>query len=211
MIIAFDGNVFAGKTTIINEFHKTSGWNYIDEYSDFITDNQISDPGNYFQEHVRYLEVDRERIKKLVSGVNLLDRSFVSLCAHVYAAYKCGWFDIRDEHINTLFGLIKNNNIIIPNFFIFIDCIYSVAKKRYEKEPIDSNQKQTPEKFLDSNYYKFVREFNLLWQGNIDCGFISASPIMKTMISKINKFSPSMNKLSLGRDEIFRILMKIFN
>lgn len=132
MIIALDGNVFVGKTTLCNIFSKKNNYNVVLEYSDFInkTKNksfkQVS-----FLEHSKYLKLDNIRKKYLKNNINFVDRSFVSLSAHIYALYKNGIADFRREHINMFHQLLKNNYIIIPNCYVFVTCNYNCAKKRF--------------------------------------------------------------------------------
>jgi deoxyadenosine/deoxycytidine kinase len=173
MIIALDGNVFVGKTTLCNIFSKKNNYNVVLEYSDFInkTKNksfkQVS-----FLEHSKYLKLDNIRKKYLKNNINFVDRSFVSLSAHIYALYKNGIADFRREHINMFHQLLKNNYIIIPNCYVFVTCNYNCAKKRFLLEKRIDGKKGTPTFFINKGYFLAINEFNSLWQKNIKSGLI---------------------------------------
>ena len=162
MIIAFDGNVYTGKTTIINSLRKNNGFIKIDEHSFFV--DGIKENDNYIDIQQRYLDVDKIRRMKINdNNVNLLDRSFVSVSAHVYAIYRLGIADIRGAYIN----LIKNNfnQLVIPSQFIFVTCGYS---KILERCQLVNNDKFTEEIYLMREYCHWISDFNKRWIERVD-------------------------------------------
>jgi len=172
MIISLDGNVFTGKTTLCNILSKGNSCNVILEYSDFIRETDKLSQKFSFLEHKKYLKLDIIRKKYLKNGINFLDRSFVSLSAHIYAVYKIGITDFREKHINLLNTFLYNGKIIIPNYYISVTCNYNCVKKRFFLEKESCNKKGTPEFFINKNYFLAINEFNILWQKNIKNGLI---------------------------------------
>lgn len=168
MNIAFDGNVFTGKTTFIKKIAGLGNFNIIKEYPYFV--NKINPDivlPSKFLEHYKYLLADSLRLAQLRAGDNLLDRCFVSLSAHIYALNKIGQIDFRSEHLFVLEKLFKQKKIIIPDFYIFVTCGYSGAKKRFLADKRLVRTKRTPPIFIRRDYYAAIDEFNQLWQKDI--------------------------------------------
>jgi len=208
MIISLDGNVFVGKTTLCNILSKKNNYNVVLEYSSFI--KKIDKPSQQFSflEHKRYLQVDIIRKKYLRDGINFLDRSFVSLSAHIYALYKIGIADFRKKHINLFNKLLDNDGIIIPDYYIFVNCDYNSVKKRFFLEKEICDKKETPEFFINKNYYLAINEFNSLWQKSIKNGLSVDTSNDSKKNNKINfdkKFSRKLNK-----KKIIKIMKSIF-
>lgn len=208
MIISLDGNVFVGKTTLCNILSKKNSCNIISEYSDFLRKTDKSLQKFNFLEHEKYLEIDIIRKKYLKNGINFLDRSFVSLSAHIYAVYKIGIADFREKHINLLNKLLNNGEIIIPNYYIFVTCNYNCVKKRFILENEIYNKKKTPEFFINKDYFLAINEFNNLWQGNIKNGLIINTG---QLLSKDVTITPkNFTEKILNNEEIILIIKKIY-
>lgn len=196
MIIAFDGNVFAGKTTLINYLtDKIDCWS-VAEHTFFI--NKIKKGGGYspvFNEHLRYLYVDRLRIKMINKGVSLIDRSFVSLSAHAYALYFSSGVDLREKHLEILRSFLQQKKIIIPNLYVFVSCEMGIAKKRL------LTVHNEPNMFIEKKYFFAVEKFNLLWQKGLSKSCIVGpsktshhqltETITESVKKKIEKMSPA--------------------
>lgn len=157
-IIAIDGNVYTGKTSIA----RTAGGIYIPEHNDFPINLQ-NDPR---QTQKAYLKIDSIRRQCIISGrIHYLDRSFVSLCAHVWALYKSGT-DIREQFLSDLINSINAGEQIIPAAYIFVRCSYETALRRYQKNERE-HPKGTAPQLIAREYFESVNEWNLLWQENI--------------------------------------------
>ncbi|MDD2766278.1 MAG: deoxynucleoside kinase [Candidatus Moranbacteria bacterium] len=158
MMISFDGNVYVGKTTLIKSLSQRYGFSTIDEHSFFINDIQQKDyyENEYVNTQARYLDVDIQRGKLLRNGINLLDRSFVSVSAHVYAIYKLGLVDIRSSYLELLVS--KVGEILIPDIFVFVSCEYETSRARCFES---GNRKQTGDLYLSEQYFRFVKIFNV--------------------------------------------------
>ncbi|MEA3272595.1 MAG: hypothetical protein U9P90_02915 [Patescibacteria group bacterium] len=162
MIISFDGNVFTGKTTIISKLSSKYGFNKIVEYCDILKNIPLKDTHDsvYKNEQVRYLKVDKKRMLQIHNGTNLLDRSFISMSAHVYAIYKKGLFDMRLFYLKELEFYFNKNEIIIPNKYIIVSCSYKTALKRYK---LNNAIKKTGRKYIDKEYFDYIDIFNEMW------------------------------------------------
>lgn len=165
-IITFDGNVCTGKTSIISELAKRNGWKKIDEYSIFFNNKKmLRSNKDYLINQKKYLLVDKIR-KKSVSelNINLLDRSFVSTSAHVWALYRQGIVDIRKEYFNLLCELIDGKFIILPDVFVYVISDYNTIKKRCknrQKTTTKNKKLYTGTKYyIEVDYVKYISEFN---------------------------------------------------
>jgi len=210
MIVAFDGNVFVGKTTLINHLSSQMKCQLIPEHSFFV--NKIEERKKYspeLAEHLRYLRVDHQRIKMIKKGVNLLDRSFISLSAHVYALYASFGVDLRERHLAILKRFLFEKKIIVPDFYVFVYCEWKVARKRFLNNVYDD--RGTPDVFFSKKYFSGVEKFNLLWQNELCNNFITMSK--KTdqykLAEIIIKFAKN-NKSKMSSTSIIYSTEKIF-
>lgn len=91
--------------------------------------------------------------------INLLDRSFISLFAHVWTVYKRG-IDIREETLREFVLLLKADKIIIPTFFINVECSYALAKERFIDDKKSLSHKNTAKYLINEDYFRSVQQFN---------------------------------------------------
>lgn len=159
MIVAFDGNVYTGKTTLIKLLSEKYGYNPIDEHSFFVDLSDMKEPDrSTIDVQERYIGVDIFR-KKFVHGeINLLDRSFVSVSAHVYALFRLGIEDIRKNYLDLLRK--KVSEILIPDRFVFVCCDYDTSQKRCVSV---NNDKKTDALLLSREYFECIAKFNEKW------------------------------------------------
>lgn len=161
MIIALDGNVFSGKTTLIKKIAKTSEYERVNDHSDYLRDF-YSEPSNYNSAKAlqdRYLAAERERKQLSRSKKLLLDRSFVSMSAHVYAQAMTNSNDIRDWYLSKLESNIKANNFLVPELYIFTKVKRGDAIERYKND----SEKQTPRRLLNKHYFTMIDRYNKIW------------------------------------------------
>jgi len=212
MIIAFDGGVYTGKTTLINSLIKHYDYYKISEYSNFFSESKINRcKEGYLAIQNKYLEIDVLR-KKFINHnkINLLDRSFISLTAHVWALYKIKIVDIREEYLKKLFFLMDNNKIIFPNLFVHVTCNYKSAKARYKQNEKTLNAKKTLGYFIDLNYFNLIKLFNKRvsffipsLEINTDKGFI-------INIIKVNKFINNNTRIqTINREKFKEIFLSL--
>ena len=162
MIIAFDGNVFTGKTSLIEKLHRVEQSSVIPEHGHFLRDIVIGEDAWDIQK--KYLGAERLR-REYLSGLSseklvLLDRSFVSMAAHVAALKTSKGIDIRTRFLRELVGDIQAGRVIIPNKFLFVRCDYEIIKARALKDAV----KNTNPLYYGQEYLEAVDNFNRQWQ-----------------------------------------------
>ncbi len=206
MIVSFDGNVFVGKTHLINNIASTSScFNKILEYSFFlnkIKNNNIYN--HYANEQLKYVMVDALRQKNLKTGINLVDRSFVSMSAHVYALFYINSTDIRSLYVKKLKSCLEREKIIIPDKFIYVTCSYNTAKTRFAKEWFKKN---TGEIYINKKYFAAIEKFNCLWAQYASSLVIKSGQNQKALNFILKKEQRRKTKLS-GK-EIWLLTSKI--
>lgn len=161
MIISFDGNAYTGKTTLIRVLSDRYGYNAINEHSFFLNDvkKKFCYDNSYLNTQLQYLGVDKYRRKFINKNIiNLLDRSLVSMSAHVYALHDLGLTDIRKEYLNLLESRIEE--ILIPDVFVMVSCKHSTSYVRCLEV---NNEKQTENMYLSEKYFESITKFNTNW------------------------------------------------
>lgn len=162
MIISFDGNVFSGKTTLARQAGRALGGRVIREHGDFLA---AAAPGayqnRYLSQQVRYLNAEALRIRKLSPDkLNLLDRSFVSLAAHVFALYKMGRSDIRRAFLKRLAEYMRAGRVIIPDFYYAVAVPYETAQARFAA---GAKRKRTEPGYIEKDYFNHISYFVSQW------------------------------------------------
>lgn len=161
IIIAFDGNVYTGKTTFLKQLAKEVEANYIPEHSDMLSKvilkKNYSDP--YMEIHYKFMLTDKLRMIFLESGVNFLDRSFVSFSAFVFALFKCGITDIRSDYLEAFRDLTVKNQIIIPDYYVHFKADYNLAIKRFQGD----KGRNTPDFLIKKDFFNYFDLFCEQW------------------------------------------------
>ena len=132
LIIAVEGGMAAGKTTLCEYASKTNGIGYVREYMDF-----INDPDSFYklpkeQRLEKLFEIESKDRKKQFNtlmhdpriNVILLDRSFLTLLAHEYATGNTSALNAP---------ALNKSQIITPDMVIYIEADKSVRKKRHQE------------------------------------------------------------------------------
>lgn len=208
MIIAFDGNVFVGKTTLIERLVNLGDYNIIPEYSNFVKKIKKK---NFlplaWREHMSYLLVDALRDDSLNNKINLLDRSFVSQSAHIFALYKVGGPDLRPQHLKALADLLSHKDIIIPDIFIFVTSSFKIAKKRFDT----NHTKGTKTIYIEPEYFRAVDNFNRSWQKGIGAGMaISNGVSYKSAAQKLTAMCQYKKRNRMTAKQIIDLTWSIF-
>ena len=164
MIIAFDGNVFSGKTSIIEAFTSLYPSVHIKEQGSFIkvciSSHEISSKEMAIDLQIKYLAAEEERCVLIQDNkINLLDRSFVSMAAHVFALYKTQSVDIREWFLQEIRKRMESGSIIIPDEFYFVRCSYDVIFKRI----VENTSKNTDPVYYTKKYLHAIEGFNNKW------------------------------------------------
>lgn len=204
MIISFDGNVYAGKTTVINQISSDLGAKSISEHGIFLESCDFQDPWDL---QLRYIEAEARRAKlKIADGIQLLDRSFVSMAAHVYAIYKIGKVDMRALFLEKMSSRMIINQVLIPDFFCFVRCSSDVIHARISMD----NVRGTDPLYYTESYLEAIDAFNEAWIRKVDGIVIDTNtgvPIGLTR-SLIDLISSSQNKRSTQK--ILGFLRELF-
>ncbi len=161
-IIAFDGNVFVGKSTLLGKLSERIDGMVIPEHSFFV--GQVPVDGTHKQCSIQtqevYLKAESSRVPLIGIGTNLLDRSYLSLVAHTYAVNKLRIVDMRRDFLGMLMSAMENGRVIIPDAYIVVRCGYAIAKSRFV---LGCEEKGTDDLYISKEYFSAVDEFNSRW------------------------------------------------
>lgn len=137
-VVALEGQVRAGKSTIIDKYSK-DGKLGIQEYSSYVDTPKIDfpefppkDADEAMQNSDFFLRLESQRSKVLrdsdFTGTALVDRSIFSLIAFEHGACESTGFDISDSVIDNIID--KNQEFILPKHVIYLDIELDEAKRR---------------------------------------------------------------------------------
>lgn len=135
MIIAVDGNVYVGKTTLVHQLSVKLGWPIVDEQNAFLPPTVAGRPFSWSDEHKCYLEAEVRRAEQHHQRSLVMDRSFLSLAAHATVIHQLGLADLRAEFLEALSRLWRAHRILIPSVIIWADCRYEDILKRSDRDP----------------------------------------------------------------------------
>jgi deoxyadenosine/deoxycytidine kinase len=164
MIVAFDGNVFSGKTSIIKELSSLCNSVYIDEQGAFmktrVSNHGVSSRDQAISLQLKYLIAEEERCAYIQDDkVNLLDRSFVSMAAHVFALHNIHSIDIREWFLQEIQRRMESGLVIIPDVFCFVRCGHDVISRRIA----ENKSKDTDCVYYSDKYLCAIDGFNNKW------------------------------------------------
>lgn len=182
MIYAVEGNVNVGKTTFIKEFSKKYNLNIIEE-SKFISNM------NPFERQLNYIEQEKEKLNKLTINDTIMDRTILSV--YLYTMFSNEFNENeKEEIINKINYMIKNNKIIIPDKLFFIIYPFELINKNHE---LLKNDKKTQETLVDYKYYLNYNMFfaNLLM--NEGCNIMKTENSRQIIELKSNKIYYNLN------------------
>ncbi|PIS07519.1 hypothetical protein COT78_03220 [Candidatus Berkelbacteria bacterium CG10_big_fil_rev_8_21_14_0_10_43_13] len=159
--IAFDGNVFVGKTTFLKKLAKEKSFNYIPEHSDFlkVSNSAIEHRKTLPAAHLDFVRSDFLRIEYLKDGVNLLDRSFVSFSAFTYAFERMGQLDMRENFLGLLQDMLQKQRIVIPTHYIHLKSNYEIARQRF----VQNKKQQTPDFLIEKFFFDYFDLYCKRW------------------------------------------------
>lgn len=158
MILALDGNVCTGKTTL-QRMLVSFGFKAMDEYCAFI--NKI--PDNCFPQQ-RYLFAESIRNSQLDFSQNtILDRSFISMCAHVWVQYRLGKEDLRASFLDDLCIKVSRKLVTLPDMFIHLRCSYQTLYARFLEREQSSCALGTLHELVEPAYVSEIDLFNSAW------------------------------------------------
>ena len=155
MIIALEGGICSGKTTLAKEFAR-QGFYLIPEYMDIIQpyeEERINDLASSNKSAINvFLEIEKRRkeiyLKNYSDKNAILDRSYLTLFAYEYAIGR----DISNMQFPNLV-----QNVITPDLVVFLD----VNDKLRAKRSYDRCDEDMPEIFLNHNFNRRLKLFFL--------------------------------------------------
>ena len=166
MIIALEGGICSGKTTLAKEFERQDFY-LIPEYMDIIhpyEEDRINDLVSSNQSAINvFLEIEKRRKEIYLENCSdknaILDRSYLTLFAYEYAIGR----NISNMEFPDLY-----QNVITPNLIVFLD----VNDEQRIKRSHDRCDENMPEIFLNHNFNKRLKQF-FLKQNQIPCVFLN--------------------------------------
>lgn len=179
MIIALEGGICSGKTTLAKQLEKR-GFFYIPEYMEVIIPQEQKELDNLISQGKSalpfFLKMEKRR-KDLYDLQSLrrdsvLDRSYLTLFAYEFAKNnKCPTLD-----------LALKENVIIPDLIIFLDVADKIRKQRsFERRDIDM-----PEIFLNSEFNRRLKTF-FLEKLSEKCIFINSEKLEPEQMASVLK------------------------
>lgn len=164
MIIAFDGNVYTGKSSLVRSAALECGASVVGEHSQFlgavVENNHVQSVASAVSLQLSYFEAEASRIGILrTHGISLIDRSFVSFAAHIFALYECHEIDVREWFLSELAKRIEAKQVIIPDVYCFVHCGIDTISKRLAGD----RSRGTDTVYLQKDYLSAVNRFNQLW------------------------------------------------
>lgn len=166
MIIALEGGICSGKTTLAKEFERQDFY-LIPEYMDIIhpyEEDRINDLVSSNQSAINvFLEIEKRRKEIYLENCSdknaILDRSYLTLFAYEYAIGR----NISNMEFPDLY-----QNVITPNLIVFLD----VNDEQRIKRSYDRCDENMPEIFLNHNFNKRLKQF-FLKQNQVPCVFLN--------------------------------------
>jgi len=194
MIIAFDGNVFTGKTSLIEALSLLCVATKIDEPGYFLKSNisshSVTSKEMAVSLQFKYLEAEKDRCVMLdMDGTNFLDRSFVSMAAHVFALYRIHGIDIRAWFLQEIQERIKSKNVVIPDAFCFIKCSHNLIRKRIS----ENSSRNTDPLYYAENYLCAIDDFNNEWSTKAGGTIIDTGTLIPIRLAEILKKQVSVS------------------
>ena len=179
MIIALEGGICSGKTTLAKQLEKRGFFN-VPEYMDIITPQEQQELDTLISQDKSalpfFLKMEKRR-KELYGSQSLqrdsvLDRSYLTLFAYEFA--KNNTYPALD--------LASKENVIIPDLIIFLDVNDQLRKQRsQERKDVDM-----PEIFLNSEFNQRLKTF-FLEKSSEKCIFINSEKLEPEQMANILK------------------------
>jgi deoxyadenosine/deoxycytidine kinase len=168
MIISFDGNVFAGKSTLIRMLSPLFSMPIIGEHSDYLGSDAEKYDGTDLNSALLlqtcYLGAEEKRCAATKPGANyFLDRSFVSMAAHVSALMTLSGIDMREWFLNELEQRLLAGKVLVPDVFCFVRCGNDLIRKR----ALSNASRGTSPLYYEEKYLAFIDRFNEAWSARV--------------------------------------------
>ena len=149
MILAIDGNVNTGKTTLF--------YNLKEKYPDyyFSEEYQVVRCDDVLERQLAYLHQDEHRTIATAKNV-ILDRSVLSLLGYIYWLYKYEKVDIRRSFYSRLLDGVRKKKYNLPNKLVYCYSDSDMIKKCYNS---NHQVKGTDSELVSNTYLDSQNEF----------------------------------------------------
>ena len=150
-MISIDGNVYTGKTTLARSLANRLGIAFVREHNHFVRPTRGLD---IWETHVAYIGAEIARKRSITDENCILDRSIISLGAHVWAMHRLG-YDMRARFVDRMYE--DEKGIAIPETRIFLFCDHGTIFAR--SRSAGAAQKATAPLLLTPDYLCAIDEF----------------------------------------------------
>lgn len=207
MILALDGNVYTGKTTLARTIASRMRYTLIPEYCEYVTPSRYGDASKALQR--AYLDAERERKKSLPSASAVLDRSIVSQAAHVWARYMLEEEDTRQFFLDELKLMFQKGEIIVPDIHVHLRLSYDTLTSRFETMN-EVSEKGTPRQLVRRGYLTHVDAFNEALVHMLKGISVDTGEDMATILSTVERFINANPGMQGNDDTLFYAIQEIF-
>lgn len=167
MIVAIDGNVYVGKSRLLAHA-RSRGVVVVDEYEPVkgragSPEGQLAiQEGYLYQEEGRLCLIQEQQRRGAV--VLALDRSFLSLAAHVHALSQLGGWDLRRRFALCLIHRIAGGRVVTPDVFVHLTAPWPAIRRRWEQGEASTGPKGTPANLAGRSYCAAIDGFHAAWR-----------------------------------------------
>ena len=178
MIIALEGGICSGKTTLAKQL-EIKGFFSVPEYMDIITPQEQKELDTLISQDKSALPffLRMEKRRKELYGAqclqkdSVLDRSYLTLFAYEFA---------KNNQYSALSELVQKENVIIPDLIIFLDVNDQVRRQRC----INRGDIDMPKIFLNSEFNRNLKKF-FLEKSSEKCIFVNSENLESEQMASI--------------------------
>lgn len=180
MIIALEGGICSGKTTLAKQLEKIGFFN-VPEYMDIITPQEQKELDALISQNKSalsfFLKMEKRRKElyetQYLQKDTVLDRSYLTLFAHEFAK--------NHQHF-ALSELIPKERVITPDLIIFLDVDDQLRKQR----SINRGDIDMPAMFLNPEFNRDLKTF-FLEKTSTKCIFVNSEKLSPEQMAGLLK------------------------
>ena len=198
MTISFDGNVYTGKTTLINSLARIYPSSVI--ISEYRNNNEYLRTHCYIDGQLFFLKQEKQRINIMYNSKGnlfFLDRSIFSILSHTYAIDKLNDSSNLIQVIEYVGKMVSKNEVILPDLIITI--------RNNRDVYTDILNKGTQSIYFDNKYRGFIDEFFSILESAMSNAYIINNNDTAIVLQLINNYSKDSKRI-IDYNEFFNIL-----